>query len=223
MQTTTSISNETARALRLLAQQDLQAETQRLQLKAQKASSVAINGTSADGTIALPSQGSVDGLNTGSGGPLTPATDSGGPEFPSRKLSAKETRKHQDTRIQEAVAHRAANSTAAMMMGLGGAFGGKKKKYAWMMSGTSGALGASTPNTSGGAGTGSSRMSSSGDGGATGSGGVTEALSVWGKRIGEWREDGEKGLGVQIRDWVGSLEGDGRERKAVVRAYMKMK
>lgn len=109
------------------------------------------------------------------------------------------------------------------MMGLGGAFGGKKKKYAWMMSGTPGAPGVSAPHTPGGPGIGSSRTNLSGDGGTAGSGGVTEALSVWGKRIGEWREDGEKGLGVQIRDWVGALEGDGRERKAVVRAYMKMK
>jgi len=123
--------------------------------------------------------------------------------------------------VQEAVAHRAANSTAAMMMGLGGAFGGKKKKYAWMMAGTPGGVGSAS--TAGGAGGGPGRSGVGGMAGDAGQGSMAEAVSVWGKRIGEWREDGEKGLGVQIRDWAGALEGDGRERKAVVRAYMKMK
>lgn len=143
---------------------------------------------------------------------------------PPKKLSAKETKKNQDIRVQEAVAHRAANSTAAMMMGLGGAFGGKKKKkYAWMMAGNP-AGGAGAPGAPG-SGAGGSKGGPGGSGGAgdASAGGVREALSVWGKRIGEWREDGEKGLGVQIRDWAGALEGDGRERRAVVRAYLKMK
>lgn len=216
--TTTSISNETARALRLLAQQELQAETLRLQQKALKATSSTSNSENPTSSPAPESAASSAQMSTPGPGGIDSITSD-----PPRKLSAKETRKNQDIRVQEAVAHRAANSTAAMMMGLGGAFGGKKKKYAWMMAGTPG--GAGSTSAAGGAGVGPSRGGAGGTGGAGDPGqiGMTEAVSVWGKRIGEWREDGEKGLGVQIRDWAGALEGDGRERKAVVRAYIKMK
>lgn len=109
------------------------------------------------------------------------------------------------------------------MMGLGGAFGGKKKKYAWMTAGTGG-MGGGPSSTLTAPGPGMLNRSNSTGDVTLGGGGVGDSvLSVWGRRIGEWREDGEKGLGVQIRDWAGALEGDGRERKAVVRAYLKMK
>ncbi|KAF8462911.1 transcription initiation factor TFIID component TAF4 [Kalaharituber pfeilii] len=209
--TTTSIANETARALRMLAQQELQAETQRLHQKSLKSSAANPN----DPSTPSASQGDISG-------PPTPAADIA-PEPTSKKMTAKENKKQQDTRFQEAVAHRAANTTAAMMMGLGGTFGGKKKRYAWMTAGATGGLGggASAPGSPG-VGGGLSRVNSAGDGAVT-PGVAPDVLSVWGKRIGEWREDGEKGLGVQIRDWARALEGDGRERKAVVKAYLKMK
>jgi len=45
-----------------------------------------------------------------------------------------------------------------------------------------------------------------------------------GQRFGVWREDGERGKGVQIRDWIGALEGDGRVGgKGISKAYMRLK
>ena len=48
-----------------------------------------------------------------------------------------------------------------------------------------------------------------------------EKLTVEGaRRLGTWREYREKGVGVQIRDWITVLEEDGREKKALQKAYM---
>ena len=179
---------------------------------------VSENPQSASAPISNPSQSQTDPTTPG-----TPTADSIAPE-PPKKVSAKENRKNQDSRIQEAVAHRAANSTAAMMMGLGGPFGGKKKKkvYAWMTSG-SGAGGGGAASGGGGSGGGAIAPSSPSRANSDLQTPGGDVVSVWGRRIGEWREDGEKGLGVQIRDWAGALEGDGRERRAVVKAYLRMK
>ncbi len=50
---------------------------------------------------------------------------------------------------------------------------------------------------------------------------MPEKLTVEGvRRLGTWREDKEKGLGIQIRDWVSVLEEDGHEKKALQKVYM---
>jgi len=139
-------------------------------------------------------------------GERAPEVDSG------RKPTAKEQRKQQASKLEEFNQHRSANSTANMMLGGGGLFGkGKKKQYAWM---TSGGVG-STP--------GSPRLNSAmaGSSGLEGMG-IGGGTFGPGKRIGEWREDREKGTGIQLRDWVNALETDGRERKALVKAYAKL-
>jgi len=45
---------------------------------------------------------------------------------------------------------------------------------------------------------------------------------LW-KRMGEWREDGEKGRGVQIRDFIGVLERDGLERRTLMRCLGRLR
>lgn len=47
-----------------------------------------------------------------------------------------------------------------------------------------------------------------------------ERLTVdHGKKLGNWREDNVKGRNIQLRDWVFALEEDGRDKKALQRAY----
>ena len=41
-------------------------------------------------------------------------------------------------------------------------------------------------------------------------------------KLGVWREDGPRGVGVQLRDWVVVLEADGREVIALQDAYNKL-
>lgn len=106
-----------------------------------------------------------------------------------------------------------ANQAAAM------ALGGGSKKYAWMTAATAAAPAAL------GAGVGLGRGSVSAS--RTGSGAVPTVPQVdagmksketW-KKLGEWREDGKGGEGVQIRDFVGVLERDGFERRTLARCY----
>jgi len=57
--------------------------------------------------------------------------------------------------------------------------------------------------------------------GGAGGNAVPEKLTGEGaRRLGTWREDREKGVGIQIRDWITVLEEDGHEKKALQKAYM---
>lgn len=198
----TSLPNETARALRALAKKDYEAEKERIDKKNAKATVPA-----AESTPGTPAEG----------GPSTPGSTTG--EGP-KKISAKE--KSKAPKIDETQSQKNANQTAAWMAGgaLGGRFGKKKKTYSWMTGG--GIPAVSTPI--------GGRPSLPGTPGPDAGGpmeGVTPTgqgpLNAWGKRWGEWKEDGEKGQGLQLRDWIGALEADGRETKAVARAYFKLK
>ncbi|EHK99387.1 hypothetical protein M7I_4683 [Glarea lozoyensis 74030] len=42
------------------------------------------------------------------------------------------------------------------------------------------------------------------------------------RRVGAWREDHDKGKGIQLRDWIAVLEEDGREKRALQLAYMNL-
>lgn len=170
----------------------------------------------AENKVNTSSPATPDGSAMGPGTP-TPDLSMVGPG--ERKLSAKEARKIHNTAMSEAQSHRNANATANLMMG-GGAFGSKKKKktYAWMNAGaTSPAPGTpvlGTPTAAVGLGT------------IVATGGVHSngGLEWVGQKFGRWKEDGEKERPVQIRDWVGGLEDDGRVgKKGISRAYMRLK
>ncbi|RAL67609.1 hypothetical protein DID88_008362 [Monilinia fructigena] len=68
---------------------------------------------------------------------------------------------------------------------------GKKKQYSWMTAGSG--SGTSTP------------------------GKIMAQDGV--RRLGTWREDGVKGRKIQLRDWIMVLEDDGREKRALQKAY----
>ena len=150
---------------------------------------------------------SGDGSRQASIAPGTPGLIA--PDFPEKAFTKKEQKKKAE-KVNEAASHAAANTTTAKFLG-GGRFG--NKKYSWMTGGGSGpASGTSTP----------SRIHTQGLPGL-GVGAVSnrpERLTSEGvRRIGEWREDREKGANIQLRDWVAVLEDDGMEKRALQRAY----
>jgi len=118
-----------------------------------------------------------------------------------------------EAKVNEAASHAAANVTTAQFLGGGGGLFGKKKKYSWMNPGASGS-GASTPG----------RIMTQGLPGTPGgpvANPAPEKLTIDGvRRLGQWREDKEKGTGIQMRDWITVLEEDGHEKKALQKAYM---
>lgn len=95
-------------------------------------------------------------------------------------------------------------------------FGRKKNKYSWMAGGGT-ASGASTPRASGG--TASAAGSPAPSKQAAKPGMLTPEPR---SRPGTWREDTEKGKGIQLRDWVVVLERDGKDTRAIQDAYVKL-
>ncbi|KAK2762308.1 hypothetical protein FQN54_001318 [Arachnomyces sp. PD_36] len=138
-----------------------------------------------------------------------------------KKVNKKEMKKQAEAKATEAVQHQHAVETARMATSSitsGVRFGGKKKEYNWLKKPALGGSGFSTPsriNTAVGNATPDS-------GGTPGASGFTKrsGLSAQALRgLGDWREDGEKGKGVQIRDILYMLELDGRGVKNVQRGY----
>lgn len=213
---TTTLANETAKALRGLQQREFMKEQERLGKKAKR--EVSVNGGGGGGgAVATPASM-----------PSTPAPDASMPTTPGadpdKKMSAKESRKHMASKKEEVMSHKAANATANMMMGVGG-FGGKRKKktYSWMSAAAGGGPASLAPvGMAGGF-----VAPPSGPGTPGGTIGMENGgQPYWsgGQRLGSWREDGDRGGGVQIRDWIGALEGDGRGvGRGIVKAYLKMK
>jgi hypothetical protein len=188
-------TNEAVSALRAAAVKERDAEEARLLKRASR------NKT---GDV-TPRQGSVV--------PSTPGSVA--PEVPEKAPTKKEQKRKAEAKVNEAASHAAANVTTAQFLGGGTGLFGKKKKYSWMMGGGGGgASGASTPG----------RIMTQGLPGTPGAGAasaVPERLTADGvRRLGTWREDKEKGKGVQIRDWIAVLERDGREKRALQKAYM---
>lgn len=211
-QPTTTLANETAKALRGLQQREFQKEQERLSKKAKREGALSGGvGAAAAPSATTPSTPVPDAS------PSTPGGDD-------RKMSAKESRKHMASKKEEVMSHKAANATANMMMGVGG-FGGKRKKktYSWMSAAAGGGPASLAPIGVGGG----LAIPVAGPGTPGGSVGLENGgQPYWsgGQRIGAWRDDGERGGGVQIRDWIGALEGDGRGvGRGVVKAYLRMK
>lgn len=133
------------------------------------------------------------------------------PEVDTKKVPHKKDQKKQmdarAARATEAQQHAATNS--AMNMALGGlSFG--KKKLSWMSKGNEGPSNPFLPkaNTA----TQSSKAAASN---------ANSAVSTLPKArtFGDFREDMETGKGVQMRDLISVLENDGKEKKALQKAY----
>ncbi|KAK6332097.1 hypothetical protein TWF718_002631 [Orbilia javanica] len=197
---TPSLLSETAKSIRALAMEERMIEEARVAARLTR-----LNGTKT-GTPA------ADG---GNGESTNPAPGSVAPE-PEKRMTAKEAKKAQNSRLDEIQSHKAANETASLMLG-----GGRKKKYSWMSAGAGagGGSGTSTPNRL----PGNSNAAVGTPGAAAAAISTNVPTMYWGKRMGEWSEQGEKGKGIQIRDWIQALELDGRETRTLQKAYLKLK
>lgn len=153
---------------------------------------------------------------TGSG-PATPVGTPGGPltGLDKKTISKKEAKRQMDARASEAQQHQQSIETARMATSsfLSGSRFGNKKNYSWLNKGGASGSGYSTPragisSTSGGGG---DKTAKPGDAKTT----------ITTKKFGDWREDQEKGAGIQLRDILYTLEQDGRAMKHIQRAYSK--
>ncbi|KAF7559120.1 hypothetical protein G7046_g5046 [Stylonectria norvegica] len=159
------------------------------------------------------------GTTTSRSGSVAPGTPGSVAPEPEKALTKKELKKNQALKAAEANSHANQNITSSMFAGLGGKgnlFGKKKtgKTYDWMNVGRGGS-GTSTPTRN-------APGPGKGAGGLTGAAAAANlALTTEGRnRLGTWREDKEKGRNIQLRDWVTVLERDGREHKALQKAYL---
>ena len=114
----------------------------------------------------------------------------------------KEQKRQAEAKATEAQQHAATNKTTNMALGL--------KKKSWMSGGGGGggSLGLPRVNTQG-----LPRPSA-----ANGAGGQLAPV----KKYGDFREDKEHGKGIQLRDLIAVLETDGKDTKALARAYKKL-
>jgi hypothetical protein len=177
----------------------------------------ALTSATTDGTTTAPS--------------ATPGTTPATTEIaPVVKMSKKEREKAaKEAKASESVMRAAANTTANLALGGG-------KKYSWMTAA------AASPTPSFGAGAGMGPAAGRGPGAAKPTSNpavetatvasakgnrnpLEEKMSSTGawKRVGEMREDGLSGRGVQVRDLVGVLEWGGRrfEEKILAKALTK--
>ncbi|TVY21813.1 hypothetical protein LARI1_G000213 [Lachnellula arida] len=154
---------------------------------------------------ARAARASGDVTRSGSVIPGTPGSIA--PEAPEKGSSKKETKKKAESKASEEANHKAANATTSQFLSGSRGLFGKKKQYSWM---SNAASGTSTP----------SRLMTSGLPGTPAVAPAPEKLTAEGvRRLGMWREDKEKGTGIQLRDWICVLEDDGHEKRALQKAY----
>jgi hypothetical protein len=141
------------------------------------------------------------------GSPATPSADP-------PKISKKELAKQKGAQMSEDYMHKQANQTAAL------ALGGGSKKYSWMTAAAAPA--ASTLAAGAGLGRGSIPASRNGSGAVPTLSQEDAALrskESW-KQLGDFREDGPRGRGVQMRDFITVVERDGLEKKTVTKLLL---
>ncbi|KAL1302696.1 hypothetical protein AAFC00_003058 [Neodothiora populina] len=203
---TISFSDTLSKHLINLAIQDRDAEKERVRKRQERARRLAAKND--DGAMDLKPD-----ISTPSATPA-PETSQVAPEKP---MTKKERERQAKLGQTEDVLHKNANVTAAMALGLG-----KKKKYNWMSGGAS----AVPSNPFKAAKPAPSPMANGTPSGKSPAGSaepkIDKALQVRERKWGGWREDGIEGRGIQIRDWVQVLERDGREKKALQKALLRL-
>lgn len=154
-------------------------------------------------------QASVRGSSAVPGTPGTVA-----PDLEPKTSAKKETKKGMTAaRMADVSNTSTANATINQLMGSFGR-GKKSKRYNWMTAGAGGGSQAPKAGASQELGNPNTSMQRAGD---------ANSLTMDGKyRLGAFREDGEKGRYIQIRDWVTALELEGLDTKAMQLAYAKL-
>jgi len=170
---------------------------------------------SADATMEEITGNRADSVDIAGSAPSTPVPNQT-PRFDKKSVSKKEAKKMTDSKASEAQQHQQSIETARMatnsMLGRS-KFGGGKKTYSWLKPGgsSSGFSSPARPNPSTPAAT-PDKASRPGDAPA----GPPK------RRLGTWREDQEKGAGIQVRDILFMLEADTRSHKHLHRGYAKV-
>lgn len=152
--------------------------------------------------------------------PGTPGSSTSGllgeraPDVDTKKFSKKDQKRQAEAKATEAQQHAATNKTMNMALGLGGSLG---KKLSWMSkdtpSGNSSSPVLSRVNTNT---QGLSRSTT------TIGVGSSKPLPA-GRKFGQFREDRETGAGIQLRDLILVLEADNKQKKALARAYSRLR
>ncbi|KAJ5921831.1 hypothetical protein N7516_009534 [Penicillium verrucosum] len=159
----------------------------------------------------LDEAGRAESVDPTGSAPSTPLGERA-PSLDKKSVSKKDAKKMQDSKATEAQQHAQSVETARMALSGGGrSMFGAKKSYSWLKPGgkASGFSSPSRPTPS----TPTAGPEKSGSGEST----PTQAQ----RRLGIWREDQEKGLGIQVRDVLFMLETDGRATRHVQRGYLK--
>ncbi|KAL4781413.1 hypothetical protein BJX76DRAFT_17182 [Aspergillus varians] len=201
---TQSATNLFSDKCRLLVDKDAAYEEARAAKRARRSANAILGegGTPRPESVDIPGSGASTPI-----GERAPILDKKG-------ISKKEAKKLMDAKANEAHQHQQSVETARMAtqtMMSGGMFG-KKKTYSWLQRGPAGGSGFSTPTRV------NPPTPTAIAEKATRSG---EPATVPNKRLGTWREDREKGAGIQLRDILFMLELDGRASRHVQKAYSK--
>lgn len=147
--------------------------------------------------------------------PSTPIAERA-PSFDKKSMTKKEAKKMQDSKASEAQQHQQSVETARLATNsmLSGRMFGAKKSYSWLKPGGSSSGFSSPARPAPPTPTPGAEKSSSGRSGEPANGQSK-------RRLGTWREDQEKGAGIQVRDVLFMLEADGRGTKHVQKGYSK--
>jgi hypothetical protein len=131
-------------------------------------------------------------------------------------MTKKEARKMMDNKASEAQQHQQSVETARLATNsmLSGRMFGAKKSYSWLKPGGSSSGFSSPSRPAPPTPTPGPEKSSTGKSGEPAAGPSK-------RRLGTWREDQEKGAGIQVRDILFMLEADGRGTKHVQKGYSK--
>ncbi|KAJ5779944.1 hypothetical protein N7457_005104 [Penicillium paradoxum] len=159
----------------------------------------------------LDEAGRAESVDPTGSAPSTPIGDRA-PILDKKSMTKKEAKKMQDSKATEAQQHAQSVETARMALSGGGrSMFGAKKSYSWLKPGgkASGFSSPSRPTPS--TPTAGPEKASAGE--------PTPRQSQ--RRLGIWREDQEKGAGIQVRDILFMLEADGRATRHVQRGYLK--
>ncbi|KAL8687347.1 MAG: hypothetical protein Q9218_006453 [Villophora microphyllina] len=180
------------------------AEEQRLAKRARRAAA-----TSAS-TDTIMENGASPATASGAATPSAdPTSGKIAPDIDSKKvLSKKEQKKQAEMRVSEAAA--IAHTNQALSMSMGG------KKLSWMTGGRT--MGNTNPMLP--------RVNTSANAGANAAASVNSVGSgLVGARRFDFREDGTKGVGIQLRDLLFVMDSDGerKEKRALARAWGRLK
>ncbi|KAJ5552009.1 hypothetical protein N7535_000045 [Penicillium sp. DV-2018c] len=159
----------------------------------------------------LDEAGRADSVGPTGSTPSTPLGERA-PILDKKTMTKKEAKKMHDSKATEAQQHAQSVETARMALSGGGrSMFGAKKSYSWLKPGGK-ASGFSSP---------ARPMPSTPTAGPEKTSVGAPAPSQTQRRLGVWREDQEKGAGIQVRDILFMLEADGRATRHVQKGYLK--